>query len=136
MILRKYGSAYQSVDVNFDSKALNEVGFRRNHQRSVSVDAFESEYRQVEAVALEATAEGDVQDFTEQAMLDKLEQQLEELEKRLAPGEVLVVENEQGHDYPKTRQVTSNVIVEGENRLRFSYSVAPPLRVGRYVPRG
>jgi hypothetical protein len=40
-----------------------------------------------------------------------------------------VVENDQGHDWPKTKQKTTNVIVEGENRLHFNYSVAPPLRI-------
>ena len=27
MILKRYGASYQSVDMNFDAKALNEVGF-------------------------------------------------------------------------------------------------------------
>ena len=40
MILRRYGTSYQSVDLNFDSKALNEVGFRRNHERSIAVEDF------------------------------------------------------------------------------------------------
>jgi len=32
MMLQRYGRSYQSMDLNFDSKALNEVGFRRNHE--------------------------------------------------------------------------------------------------------
>ena len=47
----------------------------------------------------------------------------------MSDGEFLVIENEQGHDYPKTRQQTSNVIVEGENKLHFDYTIAPALRV-------
>jgi hypothetical protein len=39
------------------------------------------------------------------------------------------VDNEQGHDYPKPRQVTKNVIEAGENRLFFEYTMAPPLRL-------
>ena len=39
------------------------------------------------------------------------------------------MENEQGHDWPKTKQKTFNVIVEGENRLRFRYTLAPPIRI-------
>ncbi len=44
MILRRYGSSYQSVDLNFDSKALNEVGFRRNHERSIAMEDFDGSY--------------------------------------------------------------------------------------------
>ena len=48
MILRRYGTSYQSVDLNFDSKALNEVGFRRNRVRSIATEEFESSYVLVE----------------------------------------------------------------------------------------
>ena len=71
MILRGYGTSVQSVDPNFDSKAL---------------------------------------------------------ESGLGPGEVLVVENEQESDHPKTH--THTVAVEGENRLHFRITVRPALRVG------
>jgi hypothetical protein len=76
-----------------------------------------------------AEAEGDVQDHTEQALLDDLASQLRAVEAGLGASEVLVVENEQGNDWPKTKQRTTNVIVEGENRLRFHYVVGPALRV-------
>ena len=85
---------------------------------------------------LQAEAEGDVQDHTEQQLLDRLRVQIEALLSGLGDGEVLVVENEQGHDYPKTRQQSANVIVEGENRLHFTYTIAPPLRVAMYRPSG
>jgi len=135
MIYRRYGTSFQSVDLNFDSKALNEISFRRDRKSAVSVDGFEERYQLVETAELVAEAEGDVQDHTEQELLDRLESGIRDLLGRLGDGEVLVVENEQGHDYPKTRQQTSNVIVEGENRLRFSYTVAPPLRLGVYGPK-
>ena len=57
MIFRQYGMSFQSVELNFDSKALNEVGFRRNHQRSIGVDAFRSEYELVETREIVAEAE-------------------------------------------------------------------------------
>jgi hypothetical protein len=47
-----------------------------------------------------------------------------------------MVENGDGRDYPKTRQQTKNVIVEGENRLLFEYTVAPMLRIGVYRKKG
>jgi len=132
MIFRKYGVSFQSIELNFDSKALNEVGFRRNHQRSIGADSFRLEYELVETCEIVAEAEGDVQDQTEQQLLDKLERAVDALSSDLEEGEVLVIENEQGRDYPKTKQQTSNVIVDGENRLHFFYTIAPPLRIGRY----
>jgi hypothetical protein len=129
MIFRRYGTSYQSVDLNFDSRALSEVGFRRDREQSVETDDFESTYETVASHALDAEAEGDVQDHTEQVLLDKLAGRIRELDSGLGASEVLVIENEQGNDWPKTRQRTSNVIVDGENRLRFHYTIAPPLRV-------
>jgi hypothetical protein len=129
MIFRRYGLSYHSVDTNFDSLALNEIAFRRDREESISVDDFESGFETLASHDLVAEAEGDVQDHTEQVLLDRLKAQLQELGKDLGDSAVLVVENEQGNDWPKTRQKTSNVVVEGENRLHFHYSVAPPLRV-------
>jgi hypothetical protein len=129
MIFRRYGTSFQSVDLNFDSKALNEVGFRRNRAESIPADGFEAACPKLSTHELVAEAEGPVQDHTEQLLLDRLQQQLESLLTGLGEGEFLVVENEQGHDYPKTRQQMSNVIVEGENKLHFNYTIAPPLRV-------
>ena len=129
LIFRRYGSSYHSVETNFDSLALNEIAFRRNREESIAVDDLESQFETVATHALDAEAEGDVQDHTEQELLKKLEAKLTELRDGAGDSDVLVVENEQGNDWPKTRQKTSNVIVEGENRLRFHYSVAPPLRV-------
>jgi hypothetical protein len=129
MIFRRYGSSYHSVDTNFDSLALNEIAFRRDREESISVDDFESGFETLASHDLVAEAEGDVQDHTEQVLLDRLKAQLQELGKDLGDSAVLVVENEQGNDWPKTRQKTSNVVVDGENRLHFHYSVAPPLRV-------
>jgi hypothetical protein len=136
MILRRYGSSYQSVDLNFDSKALNEVGFRRNNEHSITVDDFDGSYVLGVTHELQAEAVGDVQDHTEQQLLNRLQEQIEALLTGLGEGEVLVLENEQGHDYPKTRQRTDNVIVEGENRLRFTYTIAPLLRMAVYRPSG
>ena len=40
MLLRRYGSRLQSVELNFDSKALNEIGFRRDHAVALDPDEF------------------------------------------------------------------------------------------------
>jgi hypothetical protein len=129
MMFRRYGTSFQSVDLNFDSKALNEIGFRRNHEESIPSEEFEAGFPKLSTHELLAEAEGDVQDHTEQVLLNQLQGQLDKLIGGLGDGEFLVIENEQGHDYPKTRQQTSNVIVEGENKLHFSYTIAPALRV-------
>jgi len=129
MIFRRYGTSYQSVDTNFDSKALNEVGFRRNNEESIPADGFDESYPVQASHELLAEAEGDEQDRTEAVLLEHLLAKLQELESALGDGEILVVENEQGHGWPKTKQTMSNVIVEGENRLHFHYTMAPPLKV-------
>ena len=134
MIFRRYGTSYQSVDMDFDAKALNDVAFRRNRRRAIPVDELETTYVTLETVELLAVAQGQVQYQTKQDLLDRLQAQVEELQGRLAEGGILVVENEQGHDYPKTRQQTKNVVEEGENRLYFDYSMHPPLRVSVRQP--
>ncbi|MEQ9398802.1 MAG: hypothetical protein RJQ04_06495 [Longimicrobiales bacterium] len=132
MILKQYGTTFQSVVPNFDSKALNEVGFRRDRALSVAVEDFREQYERAAVHELEAEVEGMVQDHTEQELLDRVEAQLTELVEGLGDGQVLVLENGDGHDYPKTRQRTTNVVIQGENRLHFVYSIAPALRVGVY----
>jgi len=132
MIVKRYGTTVQSVDPNFESTALNEIGFRRDREWSLPVADFESEYEVLTTHELSAEAEGPVQDHTEQLLLNRLETRLLELEAGLEGAHLLMVENGDGHDYPKTRQRTRNVIVEGENKLHFEYSVAPNLRIGVY----
>jgi hypothetical protein len=132
MILKRYGTSYQSVDPNFDSKALNEVGFRRDQELSIPVAEFQSGYEHVASHEMSAEAEGHVQDHTEQLLLDRLEARLLELEGGLEGAHVLVLENGDGTDYPKTRQEIRTVVEGGENKLHFRYTVAPPLRLGVY----
>jgi hypothetical protein len=132
MILKRYGTSYQSVDPNFDSKALNEVGFRRDQELTIPVAEFASGYEHVASHELSAEAEGHVQDHTEQLLLNRLEARLLELEGGLGGEHVLVLENGDGIDYPKTRQEIRSVVEGGENKLHFRYTVSPPLRMGVY----
>lgn len=136
MLFRRYGTHYQSVDPAFDSKALSEVGFRRNRERSIPAEELERDYELVERVELVAEAEGDVQDETEQVLLDRLEERLRAALAGLDGEGIAVVENEMGHDYPKTRQDISTVTSGHENRLHFRYTISPPLRVATYRLRG
>jgi hypothetical protein len=136
MILRRYGNAFNSVELNFDPKAMTEIGFRRDRGTSVPVDEFEKQYVAVDKHELTAKAEGDVQQEVERRLLEDLEAQIRALEARLDPGQVLVIESEQGVDYPKTRTDQKSVLVEGENRLYFYVQVHPPLRIGRFSKVG
>lgn len=136
MIFRRYGTTYQSVDMNFVAEALNEIGFRRNREESFPADELEARYSAVETVELTAEAEGAVQNDTEQALLDELARKVEEQLERLPEDGILVVENESGHDYPRTHQETTNVVERGENKLRFTYTMDPPLRATLYRPAG
>lgn len=136
MILRRYGAHFHSVELNFDSKALSEVGFRRDRRRSIPVEELESSYERIAEHAIEAEARGDVQDATEAVLLDKLEAQIREVLAGLGDGELVIVENEQGHGWPKTKQKTRNVIVEGENRLEFTYTIAPPIHLAVHRKKG
>jgi len=134
MIYRLYGTSYQSVDLNFDAHALNEVGFRRNRKNEFPAEDLAVRYRAVAEHDLTTEASGAVQGETEQLLLDRLRDKVEALVGGLPEGGILVIPAEPGHDYPKTRQVIKNVIEEGENRHHFEYTLAPPLRVEVYAP--
>lgn len=136
MIFRRYGTTLHSVETNFDSRALTEIGFRRDRGSQIPVEDFESSYEKVEEHELAATAQGDVHDEVEQAVLAKLESALTALLEGLDDDSILVVESEQGVDHPKTRASQKNVVVEGQNRLHFTVRVDPPLRIGIYRARG
>ena len=134
MIYKRYGGNYHKVDPNFDSKALNEIGFRKDGEAVATLDEFEAQYRRLVGHELVAEAEGRVQDHTEQLLLDRLGAKLLELEASLDVHAVLVIESDTGPDWPKTRQQVRSIVEEGENRLHFEYTVWPPLRVGIYLP--
>lgn len=135
MILRKYGKSYHSVTPNFDSRAMTEIGFQKSGEHSLEVGEFEAAYERVDGRELTALAEGVVQDQVEKEMLESLRQQLVELERGLDGDSVVVIESEQGKDYPKTREKTTTTPVGNENRMRFQRYIEPPLRVAVYRKR-
>jgi hypothetical protein len=133
----RYGANYQSVSFEFEAKALNEVGFRRDRESSFAVDELGDRYELIETAELTAEAEGDVQSETEQLLLDRLQDKARAIVDSLPEGGMVIVENERGgQDQPKPRQTISNVVVAGENRLHFTYHIAPPLRLGTYRAKG
>lgn len=134
MIYKRYGTSYHSVDVDFKAEALNEIGFRRNRQESFPADELDERYRHLKTVELTAEAAGAVQNDTEQLLLDRLKEKLDAALGEAPEGGIAVVENESGHDYPRTRQETKTVVERGENKLHFSYTMSPALRVALYEP--
>ena len=135
MILRKYGKSYHSVTPNFDSRAMTEIGFQKSGEQSIEVPEFEAGYERVDGRELTAVAEGTVQDQVEKDMLEALRKQLLDLEQGLDGNAVLVIESEQGKDYPKTREKTTTTVVGNENKLHFQRYIEPPLRVAVYRKR-
>jgi len=132
MIVRRFGSTVQSVEPDFDSRAMTEIGFRRTSALSLPAEEFLAQYERVDGRELTAEAEGDVKDEAEQAVLASLRAKLEALEAELGEGYVLLVENEVGKDYPKTRDRTKTLVVAGTNRLHFTWTIDPPLKLGVY----
>ena len=134
---RLYGSTYQSVTFEFEGKALTEVGFRRNHERTLSPEELEQDYELIETVLLTSEAEGDVQYETEQLLLDRLLEKGQAAAEKLPEDGIAIVENSRGgQDQPRPRQKITTHVVDGENRLHFAYSIDPPLRISLYRKKG
>lgn len=135
MIAKQYGTKILSVEPNFDSRAMNEVGFRRDNEWSMPTDEFFEAYEKTESHELTAAAEGEVQGEAEENLLHSLQEQLLAVADTAGEDGVLLVESEQGVDYPKTRHTTTTQVVEGANRLYFRFTIEPPLRVAVYRKR-
>jgi hypothetical protein len=134
MIFKRFGDSVQSVAIDFDSKALTEIRFRRDGEVSHSAADWTARYQRVREHEMVGRSEGWVQDEVEQMLLADLEAQLRRIEGELLPDEVLLVESEPGTDYPKTHTQQKTVVVESENKLHFTSTLRPPLRVGVYRP--
>ncbi|MBX6364043.1 MAG: hypothetical protein IRZ00_09265 [Gemmatimonadetes bacterium] len=136
MIVRRFGSSVGRVVPAFNARALTEIAFARAPGLSMPADEFFETHERIGGRELHAETEGDVQLDAEERLLERLRAELEALEAGLGPDEVLLIESEPGRDYPKTREHTDTLVVEGENRLYFRWRVDPPLRVGIYRRRG
>jgi hypothetical protein len=135
VIAKKYGTKIHSVQPNFDARAMNEIGFTRDHDWSLDTSEFFETYEQLETHELTAAAEGDVQDAAEESLLHSLQEQLLAVSGAAKDDGVVLVLSEQGVDYPKTRHTQTTRVVEGSNRLYFRFTVEPPLRVAVYRKR-
>jgi hypothetical protein len=135
MILRRYGTKVLSVTPNFDSRAMTEVGFVRDGAFSMEAAEFDEGWERSAGRELAAQAKGNVQGDVEDAVLASLREQLDALAAGLEDGHALLIENSQGVDQPKTRGTQKTILVEGENRLVFEYSIDPPLRLGVMRPK-
>jgi hypothetical protein len=134
VIAKVYGTKIQSVQPNFDANAMNEVGFQRDNEWSMPTEEFFGSHEKTETHELTAAAEGDVQGEAEENLLSSLQEQLLAVEKAAGDG-IVVIESEQGVDYPKTRHTQTSQVVGHENRLYFRFTVEPPLRVAVYRSR-
>ena len=135
MLFRRYGNRVESVVTNFDPHALTEIAFRRDRARTLSAAECGTRYLKVADYVVEDETEGPIQSEAEAALLDRLAEKVRSLLGGLEAGQLLLVENEQGVDYPKVRDRKDSVIVEGETRLYFRWRVDPPLRLGVYRSR-
>ena len=135
MILKRYGTSYQSVQPNLNSRALTEIGFLKDGVFSISVDEFAATYEKLEEKSFSPETEGRVHDQAETELLDALKAGVLEAVAALKAGEILVLENQHVDDRPKTKDVKRHVVVNGESRLHFYWRVEPPLRLGVYRPR-
>jgi hypothetical protein len=114
---------------------MTEIGFQKTGEEPLEVSEFEGAHERVEGRELTAVAEGAVQDQVEKDMLASLQKQLLDLEESLDGSSVVVIESEQGKDYPKTREKTTTTVVGNENKLHFQRYIEPPLRVAVYRKR-
>ncbi|TVP55962.1 MAG: hypothetical protein EA351_09095 [Gemmatimonadales bacterium] len=132
MLLKRSGSTTHTVVTDFKAEALNEISFARDGAFSLPTERFGELYTRIREEALTALADGPVQKDAEEALLEELDDQIEGLRGRLGEGEILLIENDTGVDWPKTRERRQDVIREGENRFHFHWRVDPPLRLGVY----
>jgi hypothetical protein len=135
VIAKKYGTKIHTVQPNFDARAMNEIGFTRDHDWSMDTKEFLETYEQTEAHDLTAAAEGEVQGDAEETLLRSLQDQLLAVSRGAGGDSVVLVLSEQGVDYPKTRHTQTTRVVEGANRLYFRFTIEPPLRVAVYRKR-
>ena len=135
MLLRRYGRKIQSVEPNFQALALTEIGFTRTDDFHSDAESFAEEWELESTHEVTGETEGDVKTEVESALLQDLLRQLEDIEAGAGDGSVALVENALGQEHPKLRDSTKTLVVDGENRLRFTYTVDPPLRVGVYRRR-
>jgi hypothetical protein len=130
MLVRRYGSTIQTVEPNFDAKAMTEIGFRRIDGFHMPVDDFEKEYQRIGEYLISGKSDAATQKDAEESLLAELLQQIGVLQRGLADGDVLLFENEPGKDFPRLHEQQKGVLVDGQNKIHFFWHVDPPIRLG------
>ena len=130
MIIRRYGTRFHSVSMDFDPAAMTEVGFRRDGGHEWDAEEFLAAYEMIREETLMAEATDVVQEAAERTMLQKLEDMVAQLVDDLAEGQFLSVESRTGVDYPRTRYDRPT---KGDKA--FTYTLDKPLRVGIWAKK-
>ena len=131
MIIRRYGTRYHSVTLDFDPAAMTEVGFRRDNEQQWTVADFEDQYELVREEEIIADGTDPVQEQAERKMLVALKDLFDPIYDSIEEGQLLSIQNERGVDHPRTRYVRST---KGEQD--FTYTMDRPLRLGIWAKRG
>ncbi|MEO5510402.1 MAG: hypothetical protein ABIS27_07200 [Longimicrobiales bacterium] len=135
MIAKRYGKNIESVNPDFSSVAMTEMAFRKDNEWSVPADDFESGYERTGEHRLTASGDGDVQTDVETGVLNSVLKDLRAIEAAAEAGDILLIENQSGVDYPRLHSTQRTIVVGFENRLHFTYNVDPPLHIGVYRAR-
>jgi hypothetical protein len=125
MIIRRYGTRFHSVSLDFDPAAMTEVGFRRDGEREWAAEEFLADHEMVREEEIMAEFTDPVQEAAERMMLDALEEKVNTIHDALGEGQYLSVESKTGVDYPRTRYDRPTT---GDKA--FTYTLDRPLRLG------
>jgi len=125
MIIRRYGSRFHSVALDFDPAAMTEVGFRRDGEQEWDADEFMSGHQMIREEEVLAEATDAVQEAAERIMLDVLKEKFNAIHDGLAGGQLLSIESKMGVDHPRTRYDRTTT---GDRE--FTYTLDRPLRLG------
>ena len=125
MIIRRYGTKFHSVSLDFDPAAMTEVGFRRDGEQEWDAEEFLAEYEMVREEEIIAEFTDAVQEAAERLMLDGLAEKVNAVHDALEEGQFLSVESKTGVDYPRTRYDRPTT---GDKA--FTYTLDQPLRMG------
>lgn len=130
MIIRRYGTRFHTVSLNFDPAAMTEVGFRRDGVQEWDAEEFLEAYEMIREENLMAEGTNVVQEAAERTMLDNLRNMVTALVEGLKEGEILSVESRAGADHPRTRYDRPT---KGDRE--FTYTLDKPLRVGIWAKK-
>ena len=125
MIIRRYGTKFHSVSLDFDPAAMTEVGFRRDGEQEWDAEEFLAQYEMVREEEIIAEFTDAVQEAAERLMLDGLAEKVNAVHDALEEGQYLSVESKTGVDYPRTRYDRPTT---GDKA--FTYTLDQPLRMG------